>query len=280
MSSWNELLKGKVAVVTGASRGIGRQDALALAEAGADVVITDILIESDDTNEQEAEKYGPIAQVMQSTDVMYAEKTAKEIQEMGRRSFAIKMDVTDREEVRDVFAKVKEEFGSIDILVNNAGTLDHVSQIENQNDDFWDRDLNVNLTGTYNCTKAAWPYMKEAGGGKVINMSSVAGTIGGFGQASYSVTKGGILSFTKSMALEGGRLGINVNAVIPGIVNTEAFNLTNPEMNERMKNRTAFKEPGDPEDISNAIVFLVSDKAKYITGVGLNVSGGIELFTF
>src|SRR5699024_10924346 len=83
------------------------------------------------------------------------------------------------------------------------------------------------------CTKAAWPYMKEAGGGKVINMSSVAGTIGGFGQASYSVTKGGILSFTKSMALEGGRLGINVNAVIPGIVNTEAFNLTNPEMNER-----------------------------------------------
>lgn len=134
MSSWNELLKGKVAVVTGASRGIGRQDALALAEAGADVVITDILIESDDTNEQEAEKYGPIAQVMQSTDVMYAEKTAKEIQEMGRRSFAIKMDVTDREEVRDVFAKVKEEFGSIDILVNNAGTLDHVSQIENQKD--------------------------------------------------------------------------------------------------------------------------------------------------
>jgi len=280
LSSWNELLKGKVAVVTGASRGIGRQDALALAEAGADVVITDILIESDDANEQEAEKYGPIAQVMQSTDVMFAEKTAKEIQDMGRRSFAMKMDVTNREEVRDVFSKVKEEFGKIDILINNAGTLDHVSQLENQNDDYWDRDLNVNLTGTYNCTKAVWPYMKEAGEGKIINMSSVAGTLGGFGQASYSVTKGGILSFTKSMALEGGRLGINVNAIVPGIVNTEAFNLTNPDMNERMKQRTTFKKPGDPEDIANAIVFLVSDKAKYITGVGLNVSGGIELFTF
>src|SRR5699024_8759674 len=143
-----------------------------------EVVITDILIESDDTNEQETEKYGPIAQVMQSTEVMYAEKTVKEIQEMDIQTLDITMDVMDREEVRYVFDNEKETFGSIDILVNNAGTLDHVSQIENQNDDFWDRDLNVNLTGTYNCTKAAWPYMKEAGGGKVINMSSVAGTIG------------------------------------------------------------------------------------------------------
>ncbi|HLR08830.1 MAG TPA: 3-oxoacyl-ACP reductase family protein [Bacillota bacterium] len=280
MSSWNELLKDKVAIVTGASRGIGRQDALALAEAGADVVITDILIESDEDNEQEAEKYGPMAQVMQSTNVVYAEKTAKEIQEMGRRSFAMKMDVTDRQQVADVFAKVKAELGKIDILINNAGTLDHVSQLENQNDEFWQRDLNVNLTGTYNCTKAVWPYMKEQGDGRIINMSSVAGTLGGFGQASYSATKGGILSFTKSMALEGARLGINVNAIVPGIIETEAFNMSDPKMNERMKKRTAFRKPGKPEDIANAIVFLVSDKAKYITGVGLNVSGGIELFTF
>ncbi|MEN1967416.1 3-oxoacyl-ACP reductase family protein [Lentibacillus sp. N15] len=280
MSSWNELLKGKVAVVTGASRGLGRADALALAEAGADVVITDILIESDAANEQEAEKYGPMAQVMQSTNVMYADKTAQEIQEMGRQAFACKMDVTDREQVKDVFAQVVEEFGHIDILVNNAGTLDHVSQIENQNDDFWERDLHVNLTGAYNCTKTVWPYMKEQGNGKVINMSSVAGTLGGFGQASYAATKGGLLSFTKSMALEGARHGINVNAIVPGIVGTEAFNMANPKMNERMIERTAFKRPGEPEDIANAITFLVSDKAKYITGVGLNVSGGIELFTF
>lgn len=280
MSSWNELLKGKVAVVTGASRGLGRADALALAEAGADVVITDILIESDQANEQEAEKYGPMAQVMQSTNVMYADKTAQEIQEMGRNSFAMKMDVTDREQVKDVFAQVMEEFGRIDILVNNAGTLDHVSQIENQNDEFWERDLHVNLTGAYNCTKSIWPYMKEQESGKIINMSSVAGSLGGFGQASYSVTKGGLLSFTKSMALEGARHGINVNAIVPGIVGTEAFNMANPKMNERMIERTAFKKPGEPDDIANAITFLVSDKASYITGVGLNVSGGIELFTF
>jgi 3-oxoacyl-[acyl-carrier protein] reductase len=278
--SWNELLKGKVAVVTGASRGLGRADALALAEAGADVVITDILIESDKSNEKEAEKYGPMAQIMQSTNVMYADKTALEIQAMGRRAFAIKMDVTDRDQVKKVFAKVKEEFGHIDILVNNAGTLDHISQIEDQNDDYWERDLNVNLTGAYNCTKAVWPYMKEQKYGKIINMASVAGTLGGFGQASYSTTKAGLLGFTKSMALEGARFGINVNAIVPGIIGTEAFNIGNPKMNERMINRTALKRPGDPEDIANAITFLVSDKAKYITGVGLNVSGGMELFTF
>lgn len=280
MSSWNELLKGKVAVVTGASRGLGRADALALADAGADVVITDILIESDKESGSVAQKYGPLSQLMQSTQVVYAEKTAKEIQEMGRRSFAIKMDVTDREQVKNVFARIKEEFGSIDILVNNAGTLDHVSQIEMQKDEFWERDLKVNLTGAYNCTKAVWPYMKEQGWGRVINMSSVAGTLGGFGQASYSVTKGGLLSFSKSMALEGARYGITVNAIVPGVIATEAFKMANPKMNERMIQRTAFRRPGEPEDIANAITFLCSDKAKYITGVGLNVSGGIELFTF
>ncbi|AWI12346.1 3-oxoacyl-[acyl-carrier protein] reductase [Caldibacillus thermoamylovorans] len=280
MSSWDEFLKGKTAIITGASRGIGRATALALAEAGADIVITDILLESDDSNEQVAEKYGPIAQIMQSTNVIYSEKTTMEIREMGRKAMAIKMDVTDREQIKNVFAHVKEEFGKIDILVNNAGTLDHVSQITDQNDDFWQRDLNVNLTGTYNCTKAVWPYMKEQQYGKIINLSSVAGTLGGFGQASYSATKGGILSFTKSMALEGARHGINVNAIVPGVIESEAFRMGNPNMNERMIKRTAFRRPGQPEDIANAITFLVSDKAKYITGIGLNVSGGIELFTF
>lgn len=280
MSSWNNLLQGKVAVVTGASRGIGRQTALTLAEAGADVVITDILLESDENQETIAERYGPMAQIMQSTQIIYSEKTAREIQEIGRNSVAIKMDVTNREEVREVFSKVVDEFGKIDILVNNAGTLDHVSQILDQNDDFWQRDLNVNLTGTYNCTKAVWPYMKERQYGKIINLSSVAGTLGGFGQASYSATKGGVLSFTKSMALEGARYGINVNAIVPGIIETEAFKMGNPVMNERMIKRTAFRRPGKPEDVANAITFLASDKASYITGIGLYVSGGIELFTF
>lgn len=280
MSSWNNLLANKVAVVTGASRGIGRADALALAEAGADVIVTDILLESDEHSDKEAEKYGPMAQVMQSTDVIYTDQTVAEIQQMGRRSKAYKMDVTNLEQVKVVFEQVVAEFGKIDILINNAGTLDHVSQIEQQRDDFWNRDFDVNVTGAYHCTKAVWSYMKEQQGGSIINMSSVAGTLGGFGQASYSATKGALLSFTKSMALEGARHHINVNAIIPGIIDTEAFRLGNPDMNERMINRTAFKEPGKPEDIANAITFLVSDKATYITGAGLQVSGGIELFTF
>lgn len=273
------MLNGKVALVTGGSRGLGRADALALAEAGADVVITDILIESDSKTDL-AEKYGPLSQYFKSSNVVYAEKTAEEIRKAGRRAAAIQMDVTDRDQVKKVFGRVREEFGSLDILVNNAGTLDHVATLENQNDGFWDRDLRVNLTGAYNCCKAAWPLMKEKGWGRIVNMASVAGTLGGFGQASYSATKAGLIGLTKSLALEGARYNITVNAVVPGIINTEAFRMGNPKMNERMIARTAFRRPGEPEDVANAIVFLTSDKAKYITGVALNVSGGIELFTF
>jgi len=147
------MLQGKVALVTGGSRGLGRADALALAHAGADVVITDILLEGDAGATVAAEKYGVLNQFLQSSGVVYALQTAAEIRAMGRRSVALKLDVTDRAEVRRVMAQVKEEFGSLDILVNNAATLDHVSQLENQSDELWERDLRVNLTGTYNCCK-------------------------------------------------------------------------------------------------------------------------------
>jgi 3-oxoacyl-[acyl-carrier protein] reductase len=179
-----------------------------------------------------------------------------------------------------VMAKVKEEFGRIDILVNNAATLDHTARLEHQNDEFWERDLRVNLTGAYHCSKAVWPYMKEQGWGRIINMASVAGTLGGYGQASYSTTKAGILGLTRTLALEGARYNITANAIIPGIINTEAFQMSNPQMRERMIARTAFKRPGEPEDIAHAIAFLASEEAKYITGVGLPVAGGIDLFTF
>ena len=157
-------LTGKVAVVTGGSRGLGRADCLALARAGADVVVTDILIELDPELEQTAEEaHSALAQLFTSQHVVYAEKTSDEIRQMGRRSAAMKMDVTNREQIREVFATIKKDFGSIDILVNNAGTLDHIAQIEHQNDELWDRDLRVNLSGAFNCTKAAWPYMRERG---------------------------------------------------------------------------------------------------------------------
>src|SRR5512135_1448637 len=249
------LLKGKVALVTGGARGLGKMDAFALSEAGADIVIADIAMEG-------------------------AEKTSEEIRARGRKSFALRMDVTRNDEVKEGVTRIKRELGSIDILVNSAATLDHLGQILEQKEDLWERDLRVNLTGSYHCSQAVWPSMKEKGWGRIINMASVAGTLGGFGQASYSTTKAGIIGLTKTLALEGARYGINCNVVCPGIINSESFRLIPPEMRERLIKRTAFRRPGEPEDVAHAVVFLASDHAKYITGIVLNVSGGIELFTF
>jgi 3-oxoacyl-[acyl-carrier protein] reductase len=272
-------LSGRVALVTGGSRGLGRADALTLARAGADVVIADIQVESETTDE-EAERYGPLAQVARAQGLVYTEATAKEIQALGRKAAAVKCDVTDREQVAATVDRCLADFGSVDILVNNAGTLDHVAQIGDQSPELWERDLRVNLTGAFNCAQAVWPHMRERGWGRIVNMASVAGTLGGFGQASYSTTKAGLLGLTKSLALEGARHGITVNAIVPGIIGTEAFSFGSAEMNERMVKRTALRRVGEPQEIANAIAFLCSDLAAYITGVELNVSGGIELFTF
>jgi 3-oxoacyl-[acyl-carrier protein] reductase len=270
-------LSGRVALVTGGSRGLGRADALTLARAGADVVIADILVESDDSA---AAEYGPLAQAAAAQGLVQTEATAREIEDLGRRSLALKCDVTDVGQVQEAVRRTVEGLGSVDILVNNAGTLDHLGQLENQSPELWERDLRVNLTGAFNCSRAVWPHMKEREWGRIVNMASVAGTLGGFGQASYSTTKAGLIGLTKTLALEGARHGITANAIVPGIIGTEAFHFGNPEMNERMVKRTALRRTGDPQDIANAIAFLCSDLAGYITGIELNVSGGIELFTF
>jgi 3-oxoacyl-[acyl-carrier protein] reductase len=271
-------LSGRVAFVTGGSRGLGRADALTLARAGADVVVADLLVESQLT--EETDRYGALATVARQQGMVHTEETVAEIRGMGRRALAVRCDVTERAEVDAAVARTVEELGSVDILVNNAGTLDHAAQFPNQSPELWERDLRVNLTGAFNCAQAVWPHMRERRFGRIVNMASVAGTLGGFGQASYSTTKAGLLGLTKSLALEGARHGITVNAIVPGIIGSEAFHFGNPEMNERMIKRTALRRVGEPQDIANAITFLCSDLASYITGVGLNVSGGIELFTF
>src|SRR5919198_911054 len=271
-------LSGRVALVTGGSRGLGRADALTLARAGADVAIADIQVESD--SGEEAARYGGLAQVARAQGMVYTEATAEEIRALGRRALALRCDVTDRAQVDAAVARGVEELGSVDILVNNAGTLDHVAQLLDQNPRLWERDLRVNLTGAFNCAQAVWPHMVERRWGRIVNIASVAGTLGGFGQASYSTTKAGLLGLTKTLALEGGRHGITCNAIVPGVIGTEAFNFGNPEMNERIVARTVFRRPGDPQDVANAIAFLCSDLAAYVTGIELNVSGGIELFTF
>jgi 3-oxoacyl-[acyl-carrier protein] reductase len=233
-------LSGRVALVTGGSRGLGRADALTLERAGATVVTVDI--------------------------------------EEPNTTF--RCDVTDRAQVDEAVRRTVEQHGSIDILVNNAGTLDHLGQFPDQQPKLWERDLRVNLTGAFNCAQAVWPHMQERGWGRIVNMASVAGTLGGFGQASYSTTKAGLLGLTRTLALEGARHGITCNAIVPGVIGTEAFEFVAPAMKERMIKRTALRRLGEPQDVANAIVFLCSDLASYITGVSLNVSGGIELFTF
>jgi 3-oxoacyl-[acyl-carrier protein] reductase len=233
-------LSGRVALVTGGSRGLGRADALTLERAGAEVVTLDI---------EEA-------------------------------NATITCDVGDRAQVDEAVTQIVEEHGSVDILVNNAGTLDHLAQFGDQRPQLWERDLRVNLTGAFNCAQAVWPHMQDRGWGRIVNMASVAGTLGGFGQASYSTTKAGLLGLTRTLALEGARHGITCNAIVPGVIGTEAFGFVDPEMKERMIKRTALRRLGEPQDVANAIVFLCSDLASYITGVALNVSGGIELFTF
>jgi 3-oxoacyl-[acyl-carrier protein] reductase len=271
-------LSGRVAFVTGGSRGLGRADALTLARAGADVVVADLLVESQLSDE--TDRYGTLATVARQQGLVHTEETVRDIEAMGRRSFAVRCDVTDREQVGAAVARTVEELGSLDILVNNAGTLDHVAQFRDQSPELWERDLRVNLTGAFNCAQAAWPHMKERSFGRIVNMASVAGTLGGFGQASYSTTKAGVLGLTKTLAMEGGRHGITCNAIVPGVIGTEAFEMANAEMNERIVRRTALRRPGDPQEIANVVAFLCSDLAAYITGVELNVSGGVELFVF
>jgi 3-oxoacyl-[acyl-carrier protein] reductase len=271
-------LSGRVALVTGGSRGLGRADALTLGRAGADVAIADIQVESEPG--EDAERYGILAQRARAEGRVYAEATAEEIATLGRRALAIKCDVTDRAQVESTVARVAAELGPIDILVNNAATLDHLAQFADQAPELWERDLRVNLTGAFNCAQAVWSGMRERGWGRIVNMASVAGTLGGFGQASYSTTKAGVLGFTKTLALEGARHGITANAIVPGIVATEAFEFGDPGMRERMERRTAFRRAGEPEDVANVVAFLCSDLAGYITGAEINVSGGIELFVF
>jgi 3-oxoacyl-[acyl-carrier protein] reductase len=271
-------LSGRVALVTGGSRGLGRADALTLARAGADVVVADLLVESQLS--EDTDRYGPLATVARQQGLVHTEETVRDIEAMGRRAFAVRCDVTSRDEVDAAVARAVAELGSVDILVNNAGTLDHAAQFQHQSPELWERDLRVNLTGAFNCAQAVWPHMRERRWGRVVNMASVAGTLGGFGQASYSTTKAGLLGLTRTLAMEGARHGITCNAIVPGVIGTEAFNMANAEMNERIVNRTALKRPGEPQEIANAIAFLCSDLAAYITGIELNVSGGVELFVF
>jgi len=250
-------IEGKVALVTGGSGGLGKVHGLALARRGCSVALT---------GHSKLEK---------------AEAVAEEIRAIGRKAMGVKMNVSNLEEVQAGVKKVEEELGSVDILVNNAafGIVRAVTIAKMDKAD-WDRDLSVNLTGAFNTIKCCLPGMLERKWGRIINVSSITGTLGGAGQCSYSASKAGLIGLTKTVALEGARSGVTCNAVVLGVFWGGSFYEVAPEFRERIIKRLAMRRAGDPQELSNVIAFLASEEASYVTGEAIEVSGGASLFTF
>jgi 3-oxoacyl-[acyl-carrier protein] reductase len=244
-------LKDKVAVVTGASQGIGRETALALAEAGARVVVA----------ARNEEKLSTLV---------------NEIAATGGEAFAVKIDVADGEQVKAGFKQVIEKFGRLDILVNNAAvTRDGLAMRMKKED--WDAVLQTNLTGAHLCIQQALPTMMKARSGRIINISSVVAQSGNAGQANYVAAKAGLIGLTKAIAIEIASRNITVNAVAPGFIETPMTDVLPDKVKEELKVRIPLGRMGSARDVAAAIVFLASDEAAYITGHVLNVNGGMRL---
>lgn len=246
-------LKDKVAVITGSSRGIGRDLALTFAREGADLVVNYV------NNEAEADK------------------TVNEIKKLGSRAIAVKADVSKRDEVKKLFEQAVKEFGKIDILVNNAG-INQRGWFEETTDEDWDCIMNVNLKGPFICSQEVFPYMKSQKKGRIINISSVAGQYHGPKTVHYAVSKAGLNSLTKVVARYGAEHNILVNAVAPGIMWTEqtADELAS-EAGQKIIELTLLKRAGKLADVSAVCVLLASDEQEYITGQVISVSGGAFL---
>jgi 3-oxoacyl-[acyl-carrier protein] reductase len=247
-------LAGKVAFVSGSSRpnGIGRATALALARDGADVAVSG---------------WGHFDG---------AEAVAGEIKKLGRRSMAVKMDVRSAEEVAEGLAKVKKELGPVSILVNNAAQMGHFVPIYKATIEEFDDEVKTCLNSAFYCIKAVWADMCQNKWGRVINISSVAGVMGGYGQSSYGAAKAGLITLAKTVAIEGARFDITGNAVIVGIAQTDAP--LAKDAAERLGKRLLWRRAAGPEEIADAVAYLASDKAKYMTGAAMNMMGGLDLF--
>ena len=244
-------LKGKIAVVTGSSRGIGKGIALAYGKEGANVVVN------------------------YTSNETAANEVVEAIQSMGNKAIAVKADVAVKSDVEHLVMTTIETFGKVDILVNNAGFTRPALMLK-MTEDQWDQVVNIHLKGAFLCSQAAALNMKEHNSGKIINVMSVAGLVGTVGQINYSAAKGGILSMTKSMARELARYNICANVISLGIVKTDMSEkiTTDEKLKDIYMNRILLKRFAEPDDISPAFVFLASDEASYITGQLLCVDGG------
>jgi 3-oxoacyl-[acyl-carrier protein] reductase len=247
-------LEGKVAFVSGSSglHGIGRAIALALAHDGADVATSG---------------FGHFEG---------AEAVSEEIKKLGRKSIAVKMDVRDAQDVQKGLDKVKAELGAVSILVNNAAQMGHFVPIYKATIEEFDNEVKICLHSAFYCIKAVWADMCENKWGRIINISSVAGVLGGAGQSSYGASKAGLINLAKTVAIEGARFNITGNAVIVGVAQTDAPLVK--EATDSLGKRLLWRRPADPEEIANAVAYLASDKAKYMSGATMNMMGGLDLF--
>lgn len=246
------MLKNKNAVVTGATRGIGREIAFTLAENGANVAINYRTLNED------------------------VERLIEELKSYGTNIVAVKCDISDEEEVKNFIAESKKQLGSIDILINNAGITKDGLLMRMKEKDFSDV-LDVNLKGTFITTREAASIMMKQRHGKVINISSVVGVIGNAGQCNYAASKAGVIGFSKSVARELASRNITVNVVAPGFINTDMTGVLPEKVKESMLQGIPLKRIGEPKDIANAVLFLASDLSNYITGQVINVDGGMVM---
>ena len=247
-------LEGKVAFVSGASRprGIGRAIAVTLAREGADVAVSGW------------------------SHFEGAESVAAEISQMGRRSIAVKMDVRNYTEVQKGLAQIKQELGVVSILVNNAAQMGRFVPIYKATVEDWDKEVKICLNSAFYCIKEVWADMCENKWGRIVNISSVAGVMGGYGQTSYGAAKAGLISLAKSVALEGARFNITGNAVLVGVAKTDAP--LADESRRNLENRILARRLAEPQEIADAVAYLVSDEAQYMTGAVMNMMGGLDLF--
>ncbi|ASS93261.1 MULTISPECIES: 3-oxoacyl-[acyl-carrier-protein] reductase [Peribacillus] len=246
------ILEGKKALVTGASRGIGREVALELARQGADVAIN------------------------YSGSEAKANEVVDEIKALGRKAFAIQCDVANSESVTSMIKEVVEQFGRVDILVNNAGiTRDNL--LMRMKEDEWDSVINTNLKGVFLCTKAVTRQMMKQRSGRIINMASIVGVSGNAGQANYVAAKAGVIGLTKTTAKELASRGITVNAIAPGFISTDMTGELPEDVQKAMLDQIPLARFGDPKDIAAVASFLASEASKYMTGQTLHVDGGMVM---